>query len=73
MDFRLAFEIQNKLQSQCTAMDFVYKNNQPLLVEISYGFSPEGCEPCPGYWDEDLNWYERKFNPYGWMIEGIIK
>lgn len=26
--FRLAFEINNKLHSQCTAMDFIYQNNQ---------------------------------------------
>ena len=72
-DIKLAFEIHNKLQSQCTAMDFVYQNNLPLLVEISYGFSPEGYDPCPGYWDKDLNWHEGEFNPYGWMVEEVLK
>ena len=73
IDIKLAFNIHNKLQSQCTAMDFVYQNNQPLLVEISYGFSAEGYDPCPGYWDVDLNWHEGLFNPYGWMVEEVMK
>lgn len=70
---KLAFEIHNKLQSKCTAMDFVYQNNQPLLVEISYGFSPEGYDPCPGYWDAELNWHKGEFDPYGWMVEEALK
>lgn len=70
---RLAFEVHNKLKSQCTAMDFVFDNGKPLIVEISYGFSPEGYDPCLGYWDKDLNWHEGKFNPYGWMVEEVLK
>lgn len=72
-DIRLAFEINGKLKSQCTAMDFVYYNGQPKIVEISYGFSPEGYDPCPGYWDKNLNWHEGKFDPYGWMVEEVLK
>jgi glutathione synthase/RimK-type ligase-like ATP-grasp enzyme len=72
-DIKLAFEIHAKLKSQCTAMDFVYDNGQPRVVEISYGFSPEGYDPCPGYWDEELNWHEGRFDPYGWMVEEVLK
>jgi hypothetical protein len=28
---------------------------------------------CVGYWDKELNWYEGEFDPYGWMIEQLIK
>lgn len=72
-DIKLAFEIHVKLRSQCTAMDFVYQNNHPLLVEVSYGFVPEGYDLCPGYWDANLTWHEGKFNPYGWMVEEVLK
>ncbi|MGC8866540.1 MAG: ATP-grasp domain-containing protein, partial [Bacteroidales bacterium] len=68
----LAFVIHEKLKSQCTAMDFVYDNGKPKIVEISYGFVSEGYDPCVGYWDKDLNWYEGKFNPYGWMVDLMI-
>ena len=71
-DIRLAFEIHEKLKSQCTAMDFVYDQGKPKIIEISYGFSPEGYDPCPGYWDKDLNWHEGPFDPYGWMVEQLI-
>lgn len=69
----LAFEINTKLRSQCTAMDFVFDSGKPLLVEISYGFVPEGYNLCPGYWDNDINWYAGEFDPYGWMIENVIR
>lgn len=69
---RLSFDIAMKLKSQCVAMDFVYDGDNPLLLEISYGFSPEGYDPCPGYWTKDIVWHEGKFNPYGWMIDNLI-
>ncbi len=70
---RLAFKITEKLKAQCMAYDFVYLDNKPLIVEISYGFAQKGYDACPGYWDKDLSWHEGKFNPYGWMIEDIIE
>jgi len=72
-DIRFAFEINNKLKSQCTAMDFVYDKGQPKIVEISYGFSPAGYDACPGFWDKELNWHEGTFDPYGWMVEKVLK
>ncbi len=70
---RTAFEVSKKLQDQCMAYDFVYKDGKPLIVEISYGFAIEGYDACVGYWDEDLTWHEGAFNPYGWMVEDIVE
>ena len=36
-------------------------------------FTPEGYDPCTGYWDNNLNWHEGSFNPYGWMVEEVFK
>jgi glutathione synthase/RimK-type ligase-like ATP-grasp enzyme len=70
---KAAFAIDKKLKAQCVAYDFVYDNNKkPLLIEISYGFANAGYDDCPGYWDEQLNWHEGKFNPYGWMVELVL-
>lgn len=67
------FEINDKLGAQCVALDFVFDTGgRPLLVEISYGFDPKGYDDCPGYWDRNLDWYEGKFNPYGWMVESVL-
>jgi len=68
----LSFEMAKKLLSQCIAFDYLRKDSVPVLVEISYGFSPEGYSSCPGYWDQELTWHEGQFNPYGWMVENLI-
>ena len=70
---KAAFEVNNKLKAQCIAYDFVLDNDKPLLIEISYGFANAGYDACVGYWDEEMNWYEGTFNPYGWMVDLMVK
>lgn len=70
---KISFDLAIRMNTQCIAFDFVYENGFPVVVEISYGFDPEGYEPCPGYWDSDLKWHEGNFNPYGWMVDLIIE
>jgi glutathione synthase/RimK-type ligase-like ATP-grasp enzyme len=67
---KLAFNLAEKIKSQCAAFDFVYDgHNNPLVVEVSYGFNQVGYEKCIGYWDKELNFYEGKFYPQDWMVE----
>lgn len=69
----IAFEINSKINSQSIAFDFVLNaNNQPLVIEISYGFAVKAYDACPGYWDRDLEWHEGSFNPQEWMVEQIL-
>ena len=71
---KAAFDIHKKIKAQCVAYDFVYdEKKKPLLIEISYGFANSGYDDCPGYWDEQLKWHGGKFNPYGWMIDLVLK
>lgn len=71
---REAFEVNNKLALQVGVYDFVFdKNNSPLIVELSYGFSANAYDYCPGYWDDKLTWYDGIFNPQGWMVDLIKK
>lgn len=70
---QLAFEVANKLDLQSIAFDFVLdEKNNPLIIEISYGFGTKGILSAPGYWDSNLNWHECSFNPQGWMVENLI-
>ncbi len=70
---KIAFETSNKLNVQCLAYDFVFDtNNEPLIIEISFGFNMAVYFDCPGYWDKNLDWHKGQFNPYGWMIEDIL-
>ncbi|HKK89122.1 MAG TPA: hypothetical protein VJ917_09750 [Saprospiraceae bacterium] len=71
---QIAFDLTEKLGGQSVAFDFVFdKNNQPLIVEISYGFVGPVYDPCPGYWTPDLVWHEGPFNPQGWMVDLVVK
>lgn len=70
---RLTFDIAAKVESQCFAVDYVFDNGKPLVVEFSYGFTQKGYDDCPGYWDKDLKWHEGSFNPQAWMVDDLIK
>lgn len=70
----IAFETTQKLKAQCVAYDFVFdQENQPLIVEINYGFAHRAYDLCPGYWTKDMDFVEGKVNPCGWMIENLVK
>ncbi len=71
---RIAFEATEKIKSKSAVFDFVFdKENKPLIIEISYGFSITAYDSCPGYWDRTMQWHEGKFNPQAWMIDGVIE
>jgi glutathione synthase/RimK-type ligase-like ATP-grasp enzyme len=69
---RLSFEMTRQLNSQCAAFDFVFSNDKTYVLEVSFGFVKEVYDPCTGYWDQNLNWHEGSFDPYGWMVENLI-
>lgn len=66
---KISFDLSQKLQAQCVAYDFVYKNGTPLILEISYGFATQIYDACTGYWDSNLNWHPGKFVPQNWMVD----
>jgi len=69
-----AFEIANKLKTQSVAFDFIWDGQQPKIVEMSYCFAMSSFYVgCPGYWDSDLTWHEKIFNPRNFMIENFVK
>jgi len=70
---KIAFSVANQLKLQCAAFDFVLDKGEPLIVELSYGFGYDPDQFNHGYWDEHLNYYPGTFNPYGWMVEGVIE
>jgi len=70
---QLSFEVADNINSQCLAIDYVYKNGKPLIVELSYGFIKEVYYECEGYWDRDLDWHPGDFDAQGWMVESILK
>lgn len=69
----LSFKLSKKIKSQSLAIDYVFRGNKPLIIEISFGYVKEVYEECEGYWDQNLKWHKGKFNPQSWMINEFIK
>ena len=71
---KVAFDVNKKLKTQSVAYDFVFdKDNQPLIVEISYGYAVKAYDYCEGYWTDDMQWHEGSYFDFcGWMVEGLI-
>lgn len=72
---RISFDIAKKLETQSLALDFIFdEGNNPLIVEISYGYSIKAYYKCEGYWTDDMIWHEGNgFDIEGWMVENLIK
>lgn len=72
---KIALDTNKKLNMQSVAYDFVFdENNNPLIVEISYGYAAHAYDDCEGYWDDNMKWHEgRQFDFCGWMVEKILK
>jgi glutathione synthase/RimK-type ligase-like ATP-grasp enzyme len=71
---RISFDLNEKLNLQVGAYDFVFdENGNPLVVEVSYGFVSHVYDPCAGFWDKDLKWYEGKTIKEEWMVDLVLR
>lgn len=71
---KIAFDVNTRLSLQVGVYDFIYtQNNEPLIVEISCGYSPEPYDSCTGFWDRNLNWHQGKTTKEDWMVELILE
>jgi glutathione synthase/RimK-type ligase-like ATP-grasp enzyme len=70
----IAFEVNEKIKSQSIAYDFVFdRQDNPLIVEISYTYTALAYDKCEGYWDREMKWHEgTHFDFCGWMVENLI-
>ena len=64
-----------KLNLQSVAFDFIHDkiNNEFLIVEMSSGFGFDDNEMHNGYWDSKGRFHKELFNPFDWMVEGVVK
>lgn len=72
---KIAFDVNQKIKAQSIGFDFVFdKNDNPLIVEISYAYVASGYDACEGYWTDDMKWHEGTgFDFCGWMVENLLK
>lgn len=68
----LAFDLARKIKSQSLALDFVFHEGIPLIVEMSYAFSAHAYLLYSGYWKSDMTWVDGNFHPEDFMVEDLI-
>lgn len=71
---KMAFNISKKLKFQSMAYDFLFKKNQPIVIEISYTWPDNTCgNICDGHWDSNLNWIPGIMWPEEAQVDDFIK
>lgn len=68
----LAFRTAEAASTQSIAIDFVFDDGKPLVVEISYAFTSSGYWDCPGYWRRDGSWIEGRFRAEDFMLDDLL-
>ena len=76
---RLAFTAQSALEGQSFAMDGIYRDGKPVIVEISYIYDSWAVEACPGHWelrgepeDGQLEWVEGRMWPEDAILDDFL-
>lgn len=70
----LAFEVAEKSKSESCAIDGLYRNGEPVVVEMSYTFSSWAINDCPGSWVRSggrLEWREGHLRPEVPQFDGF--
>ncbi|MFC0875455.1 RimK family alpha-L-glutamate ligase [Saccharicrinis sp. FJH2] len=69
---QIAFDIAKKIDAQSIAFDFLWKEDMPVICEISYIYCRDIIANCDGYWDEELNWIKTEINAEKFIIQDFI-
>ncbi len=64
--------LQKDWNTQSIALDFLVKDDQFYLVEISYSFPPYDFANHPGYFDKNYEWHDADIIPSIFIIEEFI-
>lgn len=70
---RSAFSVAATLKSQSLALDYVYKDGAPVLIEMSYGFTADVYRPCQGFWSSDLVWHDLPVEPEAFIVDDFVE
>lgn len=68
----IAFQISERGGFQSMAYDFLYRQGEPVVCEISYAYADWAVHDCHGYWRRDLSWVEGQMWPEEAQVEDFI-
>ena len=69
---QIAFDVSRRGGFQCMAYDFLLRNNEPVISEISYTFVAWVVHGCPGCWTPDLEWVAGSIWPQEALAENFL-
>lgn len=70
----LAFQTARKIGSQSMAFDILLnKENDPVIIEMSYSYVAEAIYLAGGYWDSSLNFHNLPLRPEDAIIELLLE
>ncbi|NLG96473.1 MAG: hypothetical protein GX491_03835 [Chloroflexi bacterium] len=70
---QIAFDISKRAGFQSMAYDFLEKDGQQVVVEISYTFADSAVANCPGYWTPEMEWVPVSMYPERAQVEDFIQ
>lgn len=74
---RIAFDIAGKMGTQTNAMDFIYKDNKPVLLECNLSFAAWAINLCPGFWlrntDDSIVWLEQRIRVEDLIFDEVTR
>ena len=68
----IAFDVSTRGGFQSMAYDFLLREGQPVIGEISYAYLDSAVQACPGHWDRELNWCAGSMWPEEAQIEDFL-
>lgn len=68
----IAFQISERGGFQSMAYDFLYRQGEPVMCEISYAYVDWLVYDCPGHWRRDLSWVDGQMWPEEAQVEDFL-
>jgi hypothetical protein len=68
----IAFRVSRQGKFQSMAYDFLFKNGEPVICEVSYAYADWAVHSCPGHWDSNLNWIDGQMWPEEAQAEDFL-
>ena len=68
----IAFRVSERGGFQSMAYDFLYRQGEPVICEISYAYADWAVHNCPGHWRRDMRWVEGQMWPEEAQVEDFL-